>query len=89
MFVMFTDLIEWHTLDRSKLGPDSVVLDPGANFGRFSTKIVQAFDSQVHSVEALPEIFAQLKDIRGITPYNYAIMGKTCPVTLNLISNDL
>jgi len=86
---MFTELIEWHTLYGSKLGRDSVVLDLVANFGRFSKKIAQAYNCQIHSVEASPEIFTRLNDVRGITPYNYAIVGKVGPVPLNLSSNHL
>lgn len=86
---MFTKLIEWHTLDASKLNRDSIVLDLGANYGRFAQKIIQTFGCEVHSVEASPEIYDGLKNIAGIKSYNYAIAGKNGPVTLYLSENKL
>lgn len=86
---MLTELIEWHTLDGSKLSPNSVVVDLGANYGRFASKVVDRYGCQVFAVEASPEIFDSLKTISAIKHFNFAIAAERGPVELALSHNSL
>ncbi len=57
------DLIEtihWHSLHPRYLGPDSKVLDLGANRGEFTSAITQRFGCHCVAVEPTPELFARL-----------------------------
>ena len=81
--------IEWHTLQPRALGPNSVVLDLGANRGRFSQKVINRFGSRCYAVEASTPIYAALKDTERIRNFHYAIMGHNGQVAMFTDDNEL
>jgi FkbM family methyltransferase len=65
----------WHTLHPRFIGADTVVVDLGANEGRFSQVIVREFGSVCHAVEPDPAILARIPANERISKYCLAIGG--------------
>jgi FkbM family methyltransferase len=85
------DNIETHTFFPDRLGPDSVVLDLGANCGRFSQKIARRYELRTFGVEANPALYENLKRIEAdpasvgrVRFFNFAIAGTDAPVRLHV-----
>ncbi len=77
-----------HTYVRELIGTESLVLDLGANEGRFASEIQSAFDCQVVCVEANPLLAARLPQTSRITAHNFAICGETGTRDFNVGSNS-
>jgi FkbM family methyltransferase len=89
------DNIETHTFFPDSLGPQSVVVDFGANQGEFSRKIAQRYGLRTFGVEANPELFEKLKRMETdpanegrVKFFHYAISDKDEPVELHLSSES-
>jgi len=85
------DNIKTHTFFPDRLGPDSVVLDLGANCGRFSQKIARRYGLRTFGVEANPALYDNLKPMESdpanagrIRFFNFAISGDNAPVRLHV-----
>ena len=71
------ETIHWHTLHPRFLGPQSVVVDLGANYGRFTEAVVKRFGCRCLAVEPSPEPFAAIKTNGLITKLQAAVAGKS------------
>ena len=80
--------VEWHTLYPWPLGKDSVVLDLGANCGRFAEQMTSQFGCWCHAIEASPEMYQHLKPTERISIYHYAIAPCEGTLTFNLASKS-
>jgi FkbM family methyltransferase len=84
------DNIETHTFFPDRLGPASVVVDLGANCGRFSRKIAQRYGLRAFGVEANPALYANLQAMEADSPggrvrfFNFAISNQDAPVCLHV-----
>lgn len=81
--------VEWHTIYPWSLGKDSVILDLGANLGRFSKKMFNCFGCSCHAVEASPQLFKLLESTEKILNYHYAITDDNEPVEFYFSNNIL
>jgi FkbM family methyltransferase len=85
-----TARIAGHTFLPSLLGPDSVVLDIGANEGHFARAIVRDFDCKVHAVEPNPYLYTGLQElaISGVTAHGVALAGTRGPRPFQVMNNS-
>ncbi len=81
--------VEWHSLRPRALGADSVVLDLGANRGRFSQKMVDRFGSRCFAVEASAQMYDTLHDTDRIQNFHCAITGRNGQVAIYPGDNEL
>jgi FkbM family methyltransferase len=79
----------WHTLHPRFIGADTVVVDLGANEGRFSQVIVREFGSACHAVEPDPWILARIPANERIRKYCLAIGGTVGRVPFSIAESSL
>lgn len=79
----------WHSLHPRFIGADSVVVDLGANEGRFSQVIVREFGSVCHAVEPDPAILARIPANERISKYCLAIGGTVDRVRFSIAESSL
>lgn len=81
--------VNGHALLRRPLRPGIVVLDLGANHGRFSQDLSGLFPGEYHAVEANPALADALEQQRVFqTVRCCAVTGESGPVTFNLAEGD-
>ncbi|CAN5659674.1 hypothetical protein BH09PLA1_BH09PLA1_22650 [soil metagenome] len=80
------DNIENHTFFPQSLSTDSVVIDLGANLGRFSTAIARRYGLRCFGVEPNPALFEQLRphNTDRLQFFHFAINGSDGPIVLNV-----
>jgi len=85
-----TARIAGHTFLPSLLGPDSLVLDIGANQGQFTRAIVRDFGCRVHAVEPNPYLCNGLQQlaIPGVTVHVVALAGMRGPRPFLVMNNS-
>jgi FkbM family methyltransferase len=76
-----------HTVLAAELSERSVVVDLGANIGRFSHEILDVFACRCHAVEANPALCDRLERHPLLSVYNFAIANRSGKIQLNLSSN--
>jgi FkbM family methyltransferase len=72
-----------HTFAIRNLGPDSVVVDLGANVGDFAS----ALDSECYALEPVPHLFDAIPSRPKLHKLPYAISSQCEPVTIHLSEN--
>lgn len=83
------DLVEFHSFFPKALTRQPVVLDLGANFGRFSTKMAERFGATCYAVEANPRIHAELEK-RGVSnTFLMAMLDHKGEIPINLSDESL
>ena len=80
-------VVKTHSLYTPPLGPDSVVVDLGANVGDFTQEVNRRFGCTCHAIEANPEMAARIERNDRVLVYNQAIAERDGPVTIVLSSN--
>jgi hypothetical protein len=80
-------VVKTHSIYCSPIGPESVVVDLGANVGDFSREMNRRFGCTCHAVEANSEMAAQIATNDRLHIYNLAVTDRNGPVTLVLSSN--
>jgi len=75
--------VEWHTILPRGISSDSVVLDLGANHGRFSDKMRKHFGSFCHAIEASPVPWKELDESKDYKACNYALTDKNGTLSFN------
>ena len=84
------DLIHWHTFDGKMLGPDSTVVDLGANRGEFLAKVKKTFGcTNLVAVEPNPELFKALAERSDLIAINAAVSGTRGEASFSIDPNDL
>jgi FkbM family methyltransferase len=81
------DSIENHTFLPPTLGPGSVVVDLGANEGRFAREIARRYGVTCHAAEPNPELFRSLHGDGAFRAHHVAVSGADGPQTLHLSSD--
>lgn len=76
--------VEGHTLHPRFVGPQSVVLDVGANLGNFARQMVQQFGCYCHALEPNPAVFARIPPHDRIRPHQLAVAGRPGVLRLSL-----
>ena len=76
-----------HSFLPALLPADAVVMDLGANCGRFSTEVHDRFGWRCIAVEPNPAMFDRIPERSGIIRIQAAIATRDGPVVLNLASN--
>lgn len=71
------ETIHWHTLHPRYLGPESRILDLGANYGHFARKITARFGAKCVAVEPSPAPFAAIPAANGITKLQLAVSDRS------------
>ena len=71
------ETIHWHTLHPRYLGPESVVLDLGANIGQFAQAIAKRFGCRCVAVEPSPKLFDVIPNIPRISKLQTAVADKS------------
>ena len=73
-----------HTFFGADLGPESVVVDLGANRGQFAKSMEDFFGCNVLAVEASPKLFKELVSTDRVKYVNFAICDKVQEVPFNV-----
>jgi FkbM family methyltransferase len=80
--------IEGHTFFSQGLSPESVVLDLGANLGRFSRGIIDRFGCRCYAVEANPSLCQQITSDSRMTVLNLAVAARSGSAPLHVSRNS-
>jgi FkbM family methyltransferase len=76
--------VEGHSFIEEYLGDAAVVVDLGANEGRFSRHFLCLPACRVLAVEPAPDLFAHLPDLPGLAKSRSAVMAESGQVELHL-----
>lgn len=84
------NLVHWHTFEGNLLGPDSVIIDLGANRGEFLSKVRKAYGcTSMVAVEPNPELFKSLLLHADLIAINAAVSGSRGKAKFDIYDNDL
>jgi FkbM family methyltransferase len=86
---MQLETIHWHTVAPKYLGPDSKVLDLGANYGMFARAITQRFGCKCVAVEPSPEPFKSITPTADICTLQIAIADRPGTMNFRISENSL
>ena len=81
---MSIEVVETHTILPDIVSPGSIVVDCGANVGRFSLEMIRRFGCLCHAIEAAPDTFRQIPTTENLHRYNFALCGTDEPVTMSI-----
>lgn len=79
--------IRGHHIHDGLLNSDSIIVDLGGHKGEFSSIISERFHCMCHVVEAMPELYASIKQTRNIRTYNYAASDSDGVMSFHLSEN--
>jgi FkbM family methyltransferase len=80
-------VVKTHSIYCPAIGPDSMVLDLGANVGDFCQEMNRRFGCTCHAVEANPDMAAQIATNDRLHVHNLAVSDRNGAVTLVLSAN--
>jgi FkbM family methyltransferase len=80
-------VIKTHSIYCPPIGPESLVVDLGANVGDFCQEMNRRFGSTCHAVEANPDMAAQIATNDRLHIHNLAVADRNGAVTLVLSAN--
>jgi FkbM family methyltransferase len=83
------ETIHWHTLHSRYLGPESTVLDLGANHGQFASAVTDRFGCHCVAVEPSPGPFATIPTTPLITKLAAAVSDKSGIMPFNVSSDSV
>lgn len=90
ILVTMVDLIHWHTFDSRMLGPNSVVIDLGANRGEFLSKVHKVCRcATMVAVEPNIELYKLLAAQPDLIAINAAVSGSRGEANFEINENDL
>jgi FkbM family methyltransferase len=72
---MSIEVIETHTILPDIVSPGSIVVDCGANAGRFSLEMIRKFKCICYAIEAAPDTFRTIPSTPNLHRYNFALCG--------------
>ncbi len=83
------DKIAEHSYVRDWLGPAPVIVDLGANTGRFALAAISRYNARVYAAEAQPDLYESLADLRNpaLKVKHVAIAGKNGELVLNVYAD--
>jgi FkbM family methyltransferase len=81
---MSIEVIETHTILPDIVSPGSIVVDCGANVGRFSLEMIRRFGCSCYAIEAAPETFSKIPTNRNLHRYNFALCATNKLVMMSI-----
>jgi FkbM family methyltransferase len=81
---MSIEIVETHTILPDIISPGSIVLDCGANIGRFSLEMIKRFSCVCYAIEAAPETFRRIPNGSNLYRYNFALCADNKPVAISI-----
>lgn len=79
--------IETHNVYVPPLGPDSIVVDAGANRGRFSHQLIARFGCRCLALEPVAELAGAIQRAPRLTVLSEALSARTGPLDIHISSN--
>jgi FkbM family methyltransferase len=79
---MSIEVIETHTILPDIIHQGSVVVDCGANIGRFSLEMMRRFGCICYAIEAAPDTFNKIPTMANLHRYNLALCATNELVTM-------
>lgn len=73
-----------HTFVAGLIDRNSVVVDLGANVGRFTERVYSTFGCFIYAVEPVPQFYLKIQAGDKVKKFNYCIAGQTEPVLLTI-----
>ena len=81
---MSIEVIETHTILPDIISPGSIVVDCGANVGRFSLEMIRRFGCLCYAIEAAPDTFGKIPITSNLHRYNFAICATNKLVMMSI-----
>ena len=81
---MSVECIYWHTIHPGVINQDSVVIDLGANLGRFSQQMIERFGCRAVAIEASPQICKQIQPHPRLKVINCAVAAQDGEVDFHI-----
>src|SRR5262245_16694638 len=81
---MSIEVIETHTILPDILSPGSIVIDCGANVGRFSLEMISRFGCLCYAIEAAPDTFRKIPTAPNLHRYNFALCATNKDVMMSI-----
>jgi FkbM family methyltransferase len=85
---MSIEVIETHTILPDIILPGSIVVDCGANVGRFSMEMIRRFGCLCYAIEAAPLTFNQIPTMPNLHRYNFALCATNNLVMMSINKED-
>jgi FkbM family methyltransferase len=84
---MSIEVIETHTILPDIISQGSVVIDCGANVGRFSLEMIRRYGCVCYAIEAARDTFEKIPYSANLHRYNFALCGVSKLVTMSIHSD--
>jgi FkbM family methyltransferase len=81
---MSIEIIESHSVLPDIISPGSIVVDCGANVGRFSLEMIKRFGCLCYAIEAAPDTFSRIPEAANLHRYNFALCATNKVVMLSV-----
>jgi FkbM family methyltransferase len=81
---MSIEIVETHTILSDIVSPGSIVVDCGANVGRFSLEMIRRFGCVCYAIEAAPDTFSKIPTTANLHRYNFALCATNKFVTMSI-----
>jgi FkbM family methyltransferase len=79
--------IRGHHIHDGLLNSDSIIIDLGGHKGEFSSIISERYNCICHVIEAMPELYASIKQTENIRTYHYAASDSDGVMSFHLSDN--
>ncbi|RKP52440.1 FkbM family methyltransferase [Trinickia fusca] len=80
--------VSGHTFFNRFVDQNSIVVDLGANIGRFSSEMARQYGCACFAIEPNPECFAQLRNFGNVKSFNIAIADRTGQMRFFVAANS-
>jgi FkbM family methyltransferase len=81
---MSIEVVETHTILPDIVLPGSIVVDCGANVGRFSLEMIRRFGCLCYAIEAAPDTFSKIPTTANLHRYNFALCATNKLVMMSI-----
>ena len=81
---MSIEVVETHTILPDIISPGSIVVDCGANVGRFSLEMIRRFGCLCYAIEAAPDTFSKIPATANLHRYNFALCATNKLVMMSI-----
>ena len=87
---MSIEVVETHTILSDIVSPGSIVVDCGANVGRFSLEMIRRFGCLCYAIEAAPDTFSKIPTTANLHRYKFCAgqpISSSCVILMNDIKD--
>jgi FkbM family methyltransferase len=81
---MSIEVVETHTILPDIVSPGSIVVDCGANVGRFSLEMIRRFGCLCYAIEPAPDTFSKIPTTANLHRYNFALSATNNLVMISI-----